>query len=70
MSGKVVILKVRGMHCEGCANNLGNALRAVSGVSQANVNFGKKRITIVYDTEQVEQGELENLISNAGYEVE
>jgi copper chaperone CopZ len=70
MSEKTVILSVRGMHCEGCANNLGNTLRAVSGVREAYVNFGKKKVTIVYDAEQISQERLESAITDAGYEVE
>ncbi len=70
MSEKTVILKVRGMHCEGCANNIGNALRAVGGVREANVNFGKKRATVAFDTEQVNQERLERAITDAGYEVQ
>lgn len=70
MSEKMVVLKVRGMHCEGCANNIGNALRAVKGVREASVNFGKKRATVAFDTEQVNQERLERAVTDAGYEVE
>ena len=70
MSEKTTVLKVRGMHCEGCASNIGVALHRVKGVRNADVSFDKERATVTFDSALVDQQGLEKAIRDAGFEVQ
>ena len=63
------ILKVGGLHCEGCANTLKNALNLVEGVNEANVDFKNQRATVVFDPTKVDEAKLRKTIKDVGYSV-
>lgn len=46
---QVVKLNVTGMHCGGCANSVGAALRAVPGVQEASVSLTEASAQVVMD---------------------
>ncbi len=69
MSGKVLVIKVHGMTCQGCVNNLTNALKSVKGVKDVYVALEKKKVTVRSDAEQSDEGKVKNAIKEAGYEV-
>ncbi|PSF39572.1 copper-translocating P-type ATPase [Aphanothece hegewaldii CCALA 016] len=60
-------LKLRGMSCASCANNIENAIRSVSGVEACSVNFGAELATITYDSSQTSIAELQSAVDEAGY---
>ncbi len=60
-------LKLRGMSCAACANNIEQAIRDVSGVTQASVNFGAEQATVTYDSRHTTIEALQNAVSKAGY---
>lgn len=62
------IIHVEGMCCEHCAKRVENALSAVSGVVSADVKL-KKKIAIVRSREEIDDGVLKEVITEAGYSV-
>ena len=43
------VLKIEGMMCEGCVNEVKTSLEAVEGVSSAEVNLKKGTATVSHD---------------------
>ena len=64
---ETVTLKLRGMSCASCANSIEEAIRAVPGVSESNVNFGIEQATITYDPRKASLETLQDAVSEAGY---
>ncbi|MEH1919004.1 heavy metal translocating P-type ATPase [Nostoc sp.] len=60
-------LKLRGMSCAACANNIEKAIRSVSGVIDCNVNFGAEQATIKYDRSLANLQKIQSAIASAGY---
>ncbi|MCW5318567.1 heavy metal translocating P-type ATPase [Nostoc sp. KVJ3] len=60
-------LKLRGMSCASCANNIEEAIRSVPGVSDCNVNFGVEQATIQYDLKRTNLETIQAAIDAAGY---
>jgi Cu+-exporting ATPase len=58
-------LSITGMHCAGCVNTLEKALKAVTGVKEATVNFADHTATV---TGSAETAQLIAAIRNAGYD--
>ncbi len=63
------ILGVGGMTCNGCANNVRNALSAVTGVSNVDVAFEGSKATADVDKEGLDIGVLETAVTGAGYSI-
>ena len=62
-----VTLKLRGMSCASCANNIEDAIRSIPGVSHASVNFGTEQATVTYDSNKTDVATLQNAVDAAGY---
>jgi len=62
-----VTLKLRGMSCASCANNIEDAIRAVPGVDACSVNFGAEQATVTYDPNKTDVATLQNAVDVAGY---
>lgn len=62
-------LKVEGMTCGHCKAAVEGALRQLSGVVAAEVDLGKKTVTVQYDPEKVTVEQLKQAISEEGYDV-
>lgn len=60
-------LKLRGMSCASCANNIEQAIRTVPGVAIASVNFGAEQATVTYDPQRTDLEVIQNAVSEAGY---
>jgi Cu+-exporting ATPase len=60
-------LKLRGMSCASCANNIEEAINSVPGVSNCNVNFGVEQATIQYDRQRTNLETIQAAIDAAGY---
>ena len=65
---KEYILGVGGMTCNGCANNVKNALSSVSGVSNVDVDLDGSKATVNTDGTS-NQETLEAAVANAGYSI-
>ncbi|MDZ8186059.1 MAG: heavy metal translocating P-type ATPase [Nostoc sp. ChiSLP02] len=60
-------LKLRGMSCAACANNVEKAIRSVPGVIDCNVNFGAEQAAINYDRSLTNLEKIQSAIAAAGY---
>lgn len=62
-----VNLKLRGMSCASCANNIEAAIRSVPGVDACNVNFGAEQATVSYDADKTDIATIKAAVDEAGY---
>jgi len=61
-------LKISGMHCASCAQNIEKALNKLSGVSSASVNFPMESATVQYYPDDVSIDEIKRVVKGLGYE--
>ena len=64
------LLKIMGMTCGGCTNNVTNALKAVSGVNDVQVSLSAGEATVQYDEQLTSPDQLKTAVKNAGYSVD
>ncbi|SNZ03155.1 Cu+-exporting ATPase [Natronoarchaeum philippinense] len=69
MSTRTAHLDITGMSCANCSGTVGDALEALDGVVEANVNFATDEGSVEYDPEEVSLGELYDAIEESGYGV-
>jgi P-type Cu+ transporter len=60
-------LRLRGMSCAACANNIEEAIRSVAGVEACNVNFGAEQATVDYNPRQTNLEAIQQASEEAGY---
>jgi P-type Cu+ transporter len=60
-------LKLRGMSCASCANNIEDAIRSVPGVEACSVNFGAEQVTVTYDSGKTDITAIQEAVDAAGY---
>lgn len=64
---KEIIIKVKGMVCEGCENRIQNALKNIEGVERVVANHKKGVVTISADEIDIEK--LKEKIEDLGFDV-
>ncbi|MEL7566974.1 MAG: copper ion binding protein [Dehalobacterium sp.] len=64
-----VVLRVEGMTCGHCKNAVEKAVKAIPGVSSAEVTLDDKTVTVNFDTHVVGLDAIKKAIVDAGYEV-
>ena len=62
-------LKVQGMTCNHCVMRVAKALKAVPGVSDAQVDLSKAEAVVTYDDAKVALDKLSLAVVEAGYKV-
>ncbi|MFE0018763.1 heavy metal translocating P-type ATPase [Mesorhizobium sp. NPDC059054] len=65
---ETIELTIKGMTCASCVARIERALKAVPGVSNANVNLATERATVITVASAVEVSSLEAAVLAAGYE--
>jgi len=65
---ETTVLKVNGMTCGGCVRSVGNVLKAVPGVTSAEVSLEKSEAKVTFDPAVANQAALRKAIKDAGYE--
>lgn len=58
------------IHCEGCEQRIGNALRRLPGVDDVEASAESQRVVATIDTERVGADEVRDRLKLLGYEVE
>lgn len=66
---KKTAIKITGMTCASCAQNIEKALNKIEGVAKASVNFALEKASIEYDSSLVNPAAFENAITSLGYGV-
>jgi Cu+-exporting ATPase len=64
---ETAILKLRGMSCASCANNIEEAIRSVPGVETCTVNFGAEQASVTYNPAKTEIAAIQQAVDAAGY---
>ncbi len=59
---------VNGMSCGHCVMAVTKALKGVDGVSDASVDLGAKRATVLFDPTKVSLDALKEVVRDAGYQ--
>ncbi|KAI9129939.1 heavy metal translocating P-type ATPase [Acaryochloris sp. CCMEE 5410] len=60
-------LRLRGMSCASCANTIEQAIRAVRGVEDCNVNFAMEQATVQYNPLTTNLEAVQQAVADAGY---
>ncbi|CQH53438.1 P-type transport ATPase (probable substrate copper/metal cation) [Halobacterium hubeiense] len=68
MTERRIHVDVSGMTCANCASTVADAVTALDGVRDADVNFATDGGTVEYDPEVVSLGEIYAAIEDAGYD--
>ena len=66
---KQSILNVEGMSCNHCVKAVTDALTALDGVSNVNVDLAGKKVTVEYEEETVSLDRMRDAIEDDGYDV-
>ncbi len=69
MVEKFAMLKVEGVHCEGCASNIQQALKSMESVKEVRVDVKRGNVTVRFDDESANMGHFKDAIHKAGYKV-
>ncbi len=62
-----ITLKISGMHCAACAQNIESALSDLDGVLKASVSFPLEQAKVEFDPSKVDIARIKQAISEAGY---
>ena len=60
-----IVLKIDGMHCNGCSERLEKVLNKKDNIKKANVSFEKKEAVIEF--EGITKEDIEEYIEDAGF---
>ena len=60
-------LNIEGMHCGNCANKVATALKAIPGVTDAQVNLPQKSATVAASDPAPSTRDLMNAVKSAGF---
>lgn len=64
-----VTLKVKGMHCDGCAATIQALIERIGGVRKVAVSFGDDEARVLYDSRSTTEAQLTAAIEKAGFRV-
>lgn len=62
------VYTVKGMTCSGCMNKVTNAVTAVDGVTDVDVDISNGELTVTGDAE-LDTGKVRAAVTEAGYEI-
>ncbi|WP_297712284.1 heavy metal translocating P-type ATPase [Clostridium sp.] len=61
--------KIEGMTCSACANRVEKVTKKMSGVENAVVNFATEKLSISYDADVINFGDIKAKVEKAGYKL-
>lgn len=67
---KTETLKVTGMTCGGCVNNVTQALKTIEGVGDVKISLATGEATVQYDDKLTSPDHLKSTVKSAGYGVD
>ena len=62
-------LEVPGMHCDGCASRIEEAVSHIEGVRRVQADFKAHTVDVVFDPHKVDAAAVRSVIEKSGYEV-
>ena len=63
------VIKVNGMHCEGCENRIKNVLSTIDNIEDVIANHSNGQVEIT-SNEKIDLNTVKEKIENLGFEVE
>ena len=69
-NGKTVKLKITGMTCAGCSNQISNAPKEVDGIIEHKVEYPGNLATIQYDPKKTNPDAIMKIIEKTAYKAE
>ncbi|MDR2032345.1 MAG: heavy-metal-associated domain-containing protein [Azoarcus sp.] len=63
-----VTIKVQGMTCDDCVDNVTKVLESLPGVSRVEVSLEREIATVQYDPGQVEVAAIRQAVEDAGFD--
>ncbi len=67
--GKVLALRIGGMHCANCALTIEKNIRRLPGVGDVNVSLASGKALVIYDPSVLDLADIEKAVEDAGYKV-
>lgn len=67
---KTIKLKITGMHCTSCAMNIDGELEDTGKIMSVSTNYTKEITEIKFDTTQISEEKIKDIIKNVGYDAE
>jgi copper chaperone len=61
-------LKIEGMKCDHCVLKVGRAIASVQGVTEVDVNLGKKEAVVEFEEAKTDLEKIKAAVREAGYE--
>lgn len=65
-----ISLQISDMMCEGCEENIRNALESLDGIEETNVSLEHKSAEVAYNPDRTNQEKMSEAIEEAGYTVD
>lgn len=59
---------IRGFHCSGCADNLGQSLNRLEGVIRADADYDQAMVEVRFDPDRVSDDDIHSQIRASGFE--
>lgn len=66
---ETMIVRIDGMHCDGCADTIKALLEVEAGVKASSVSFKEGRARVLYDPAVIDEKKLVAAIEKGGYKV-
>jgi Zn2+/Cd2+-exporting ATPase len=67
---KIFQAQIGGMDCGGCAKTIEATLQKLAGVAEAKVSFATERLSVTYDSQQVNEATIRDRVTALGYTIE
>ena len=67
---KITQAQIGGMDCGGCAKTIEVTLHQLPGVAEAKVSFATERLSVTYDSQQVNESTIRDRVTALGYTFE
>ncbi len=65
--GKVLVLKVKGMHCISCSMNIDGALENLDGVISSKTSYAKGQAKVEFDPKNISENKIKATLKDLGY---
>ena len=64
---KTEVLRIKGMHCAGCAANIERTLKKTTGILEISVNFATEKACITWEPDTLKLFDIKNAIIKIGF---
>lgn len=65
---QAMVLKIKGMSCQGCVKSVTNVLQALPGVGAVEVSLERAEAHVEYDAARVGREQMSRAVADAGFE--